>query len=264
MLTRCLSILLFILAPTWLSLRAQTLFLPDLKVEQIQLDQLGQLYLLERSGKLSVYNPLSSARFTFEDTRMSLPSAMDVTNPLGPLLYYADYQVVLLLDRTLDVKAQLDLREQDQIQQPLCFARSFNNQIWVYDTWDYRLKLLDKYGRVERESLDLRLKLGIETQPKQLNVVGELLFLLFEDGRLATFNFMAHFLGWEELKAAQNHQWSQEGLLGWNQDSAWLWDGRVCNAIEMPQMVRMSQQILPWNGGWLVLHDNQLFFYPQE
>ncbi len=228
-------------------------------------DQLGQLYLLETTGKLGVYNSLTvGTAFTFEDTRMGLPTTMDVSNPLGPLLYYADYQTVLLLDRTLHIRGQLDLRGQEQIHQPLCFARSFDDQMWVYDAWDYRLKLIDQEARLRRESLDLRLRLGEENSPQQIRVVGDLIFLLFSNGRLATFNFMAHFLGWEKIEEADHYQWSQAGLIAWNEAAAWRWDGQNSSPIQLPSSARAAQQLLPWKDGWLSLKNNKLFFYPAE
>lgn len=239
--------------------------MPALEIESMAVDQLGQLYLLETTGKLSVYNSLTKGTsFTFEDTRMGLPTTMDVSNPLGPLLYYADYQVVLLLDRTLHIRGQLDLRMQEQIRQPLCFARSFDDQMWVYDAWDYRLKLIDQEARLRRESIDLRLRLGEENSPQQIRVVGELIFLLFPNGRLATFNFMGHFLGWEKLDAADHYLWSQEGLIAWSKASAWRWDGRNSHPIHLPSSAWEAQQLLPWKNGWLALIENRLFFYSSE
>lgn len=244
---------------------AQDAFLPELEIEQMAVDQLGQLYLLETTGKLSVYNSLAQGTpFTFEDTRMGLPTTMDVSNPLGPLLYYADYQTVLLLDRTLHIRGQLDLRGHEQIRHPLCFARSFDDRMWVYDAWDYRLKLIDQEGELKRQSLDLRLRLEEENSPQQIRVVGELIFLLFPNARLATFNFMGHFLGWEKIEAADHYQWSQEGLIAWSRAAAWRWDGQSSQAIQLPSSAWEAQQLLPWKTGWLALKENRLFFYPSE
>ncbi len=243
------------------SLAGQAAFLPEQQVAYIALDPLGQLYVLEANGRLSIQNSLSSQDFSFEDSRLGLPDALDVGNPLGPLLYFSDYQTLLLLDRTLHVNGQLDLRSHPKVQQPSCFARSFNDQIWLYDAWDYRLKLLNASGEVLRESLDLRQRLNILSAPSKLRVVGELLFVSFPDGRLATFNFLGRFLGWESLAEAEQQQWTPQGLLGWTPQGAWRWNGSELQSLQVPAAALTAQQLIPWQGGWLARMEEKLFFF---
>lgn len=246
------------------SLAGQTAFLSEQKVAYIDLDPLGQLYVLETNGRLRIQNSLNNQNFSFEDSRLGLPDALDVSNPLGPLLYFSDFQTLLLLDRTLHVQSQLDLRSHAKVQQPSSFARSFNDQIWLYDTWDYRLKLVDASGAVVRESLDLRQRLGTQASPSALQVVGELLFVSFSDGRLATFNFMGHFLGWETLAEANQQQWIPQGLLGWTADTLWRWNGTDCQVLPIPMAALAADQLIPWQAGWLARLEEKLFYFANE
>jgi hypothetical protein len=81
---------------------------------------------------------------------------MDVSNPLRILLFYPDFGTILLLDRMLKPIDVIDLRRLSMVQVS-AVATSYDNQCWVYDDQEARLRKLDGQGRVLLESPDLRM-----------------------------------------------------------------------------------------------------------
>jgi hypothetical protein len=80
---------------------------------------------------------------------------IDVSNPLRPLAFYKDFSTVVILDRVLSVRSILDLRRHN-ILQASAISLSYDNNIWVYDAINYKLKKLDEKGELLSETGDFR------------------------------------------------------------------------------------------------------------
>ena len=81
--------------------------------------------------------------------------SIDVTNPLKVLLYYKNFSTIVVLDRFLNVVNTIDLRKQN-IFQVKAVAQSYDNNIWVYDEQNNKLKKIGENGTVISETVDFR------------------------------------------------------------------------------------------------------------
>jgi len=186
------------------------------------LDPVGKRYYLLADDRLVTANPLGQNRFEFYDSSLGGPDLVDVTNPVAILLYYEAYGQIVVLDRTLSEVSRLDLFSLDEILEPAALARATDNNIWVFDGWDYRLKLLDKQGKVARKSNDLRLELKMSEAPDAVYVDRQSVLLHFmEDRRLAVFTNYGRFERWVALPEAEAYGWHAPLLFGSGQTS-WL------------------------------------------
>lgn len=187
------------------------------------LDPVGKAYYLLKDDRLVTDNPLGQNRFEFYDSSLGAPDLVDVTNPFAILLYYEAYGLIVVLDRTLSEVSRLDLYSLDGLLEPAALARAADNNVWVFDGWDYRLKLLDAQGEVVRQTNDLRLELKVATAPEYLYVDRNAVLLHFrEAGRLAVFTNYGRFQRWVELPEAEHFGWHAPFLFG-DGDQAWRW-----------------------------------------
>lgn len=188
------------------------------------IDPVGKVYFLRSDDRLVTANPLGQNEFDFYDSSLGAPGLVDVTNPFAILLFYPDYGELIVLDRTLSERSRLDLFSLADILQPTLLARSADNQIWVFDSWDYRLKLIDEAGRLRQETNDLRLEIDLQTAPDHLYVDRDRVMLHFaEAGRLAIFTNYGRFAGWVALKKAEYLRWQAPVLLGQRGEESWVW-----------------------------------------
>lgn len=81
--------------------------------------------------------------------------SMDVTNPLKVLLYYKNFSTIVVLDRFLNVVNSIDLRKQN-IFQVKAIAQSYDNNIWLFDEQNNKLKKIADDGRVLFATVDFR------------------------------------------------------------------------------------------------------------
>ena len=208
---------------SWLTLAAAAL-VGQATVVDFYVDPVGKAYYLLADEQLVTDNPTGRNRFNFYDSSLGAPATVDVTNPFAILLFYPDYGTVVVLDRTLSEVSRLDLFAAPGVEQPVALARATDDGMWVFDAWDYHLKLLEPGGRVRRESNDLRLELGLVAAPDFVYVDGGRVLLHFvADGRLAVFTNYARFERWVDLPAAATFGWYAPYLTGTAAAGGWTY-----------------------------------------
>lgn len=223
---------------------------PTSAVDLFFIDPVGREYLLLTDGSLVTDNPLGQNRFAFFDSSRGRPDVVDVTNPFAILLYYADYGETIILDRTLSELRRLDFFSIAGVEQPVTLARATDGGIWLFDSWDYRLKLLDQNGEIGRTSNDLRLELKITTEPTAIYVYENLVLLHFtEDNRtaknettdnettdngLAVFTNYGRFQRWFPLAEGTDFTWLDGRLAAVHNGVRWVYDLRTDRTVNRP------------------------------
>jgi hypothetical protein len=134
----------------------------------VAVDNLDNLYIVSSTGQLKKLNSRGDSVGVFNGIRAyGKLSAIDVTNPLKPLLFYKDFSTVVVLDRFLASRVSLDLRRYGVLQ-PTAIALSYDNNIWVFDQYDNKLKKLDEAGNILLETTDFRQLLALPIAPQKI------------------------------------------------------------------------------------------------
>ena len=120
------------------------------------LDNLDNLYVISSTGQIKKYNAAGDSVAVYNQIRNFGKSfAIDVSNPLKVLLFYKDFSTVVVLDRFLAGITTVNLKNHNIIQ-PAAVALSYDNNIWVYDEYDSKLKKINEQGDLILETSDLR------------------------------------------------------------------------------------------------------------
>lgn len=121
------------------------------------IDNLNNYYLLSSTNQVKKLNSNGDSVAAFNDVRRyGNIYALDVTNPLKPLVYYKDFATIVITDRFLNVVNRVDLRSLN-ITQANAIALSYDNNIWIYDELEAKLKKIDDKGNLLFQSSDFRL-----------------------------------------------------------------------------------------------------------
>lgn len=119
-------------------------------------DNLGNVYLVNSNNQLKKINSRGDSAGVFNDVRKyGKLFYIDVTNPLKLLLYYQNFSTVVVLDRFLNIRNVINLRRQN-IFNVKAIATSYDNNIWLFDEGDAKLKKVDDMGEVLTETVDFR------------------------------------------------------------------------------------------------------------
>ncbi len=126
------------------------------EVADFTTDNLGNIYLLTRTGQLKKVDENGDTIAVYNNVkRYGNVYSIDATNPLKILVYYKDFATIIILDRLLNIRAKIDLRQQN-ILQARAIASSYDNNIWVFDELDSKLKKIDDEGNVLLAFTDFR------------------------------------------------------------------------------------------------------------
>ena len=140
-------------------------------------DNLGNLYLVNVAGQLKKLGPRGDSIAVFNNVRQyGKISLMDVTNPLKVLLYFRDFGTVVVLDRFLNTRSTIDLRRQ-HLFQVKAIGQSYDNNIWVFDELESKIKRISEEGRILDQSADFRQIFDSAPSPQFIVDQGRQLYL---------------------------------------------------------------------------------------
>lgn len=131
-------------------------------------DNLDNIYLFSSTNQLKKINAQGDSVAVYNDVKKyGRASYIDVSNPLRVLLYYKDFSTIVTLDRLLNIRSVIDLRK-NNILQANAIGLSYDNNIWIYDQINSKLKKIDEYGKVLLETPDFRLLFGDAPSPESI------------------------------------------------------------------------------------------------
>jgi hypothetical protein len=131
-------------------------------------DNLGNLYVVTTENQLKKYNARGDSMGVFNDVRRyGKLTSINATNPLRTVLFYRDFRTVVVLDRLMNTINTIDLRKLN-IFQVRVVAPAYDNNVWVFDEQESKLKKVGEDGRLLSETADLRLVLDEAPIPQKI------------------------------------------------------------------------------------------------
>lgn len=138
-----------------------------IEANNLQVDELGNAYLLRKDNALIKYSEVGDSVANYIAINNGEISVVDVTNPLRVMLYYSKFAKMVLLDRMLAPKNELNLRKLNQLNSNV-IATSAEGNLWVYDQFNATLSKLDMELNVMIQGNDLRQQLSELPKPSYL------------------------------------------------------------------------------------------------
>ena len=181
-------------------------------ISHAAIDNLDNLYIVSSTGQIKKLNNRGDSVAVFNGIRnYGLLHTLDVTNPLKPLLFYKDFSTVVVLDRLLSRRTALDLRKAGVLR-PIAIGLSYDNNLWVFDQFDNKLKKLDEAGNVLLQTNDFRQLFDQTISPQRIINDGGFVYLTDSAKGIYVFDNYGAFKRRVDLK-------------GWR--SIDVWDGRL-------------------------------------
>ncbi len=232
-------------------------------ISDFTVDNLGNIYLIYQNGQLKKLLPNGDSAAVFNDIRKyGKVYSIDVTNPLKVLLYYKDFQTILTLDRFLNVLSTLDLRKQNY-HQVKAVGLSYDNNFWIFDEIDGKLKRIDDNGRLIDQSNDFRTMFDSMPSPDILVDQDKSVYLydpakgVYIFDYYGTFRSRIPFTGWADFKVINHALVGRDGrfLYRYNIGSLQL------QQYPLPGFMNKASRVLIAPGLLYVLKDNEVKIY---
>jgi hypothetical protein len=138
-----------------------TIAVPNVK--DVDLDPLGNIYVITSLGAIEKYDATGSKRTVFTQNRLGYPAAIFARNAQKIIAWYPEFKTIVLLDRNLvQLGGTLNLIEKG-FPNAVVLSPSVDGHIWLYDEVRFKLLKMSPEGIVlfESQGLDLLLQRGV-------------------------------------------------------------------------------------------------------
>jgi len=165
----------------------------DYPISSFTVDNLGELYIINTDNQLKKYNERGDSVGVFNQvTKYGKLSYVEAQNPWKAILFYQDYLTIVLLDKYLNVLTNINLRNQN-IFRVKAVTTSYDNNIWLFDEQDNKLKKIDNGGNNLFESVDFRLLFESVPTPRKIIDYDGFVYLYDPEKGLYTFDYYGSF-----------------------------------------------------------------------
>lgn len=229
----------------------------------LNVDMLGNIYLITVGNQLKKIKENGDSVAVFNDVKKyGNPSYIDVSNPLKVLVYYKNFSTVLILDRWLSIRNKINFRKQN-IFSVTAIATSYDNNIWLYDEQDNKLKKIDDDGRLLLESTDLRLLVDSIPSPSSITDSDNLVYMYDEKKGFYIFDYYGAlknklpFLNWKNTAV------SVKKMYGFSGNTLFSYETNSLNLkkYELPDIFKNYLAIKAINGKVYLLKDDGVAIY---
>lgn len=126
------------------------------KFNTLNVDVLGNMYVITETNQLKKMNSNGDSLSTFNEVKkFGNVTSIDVSNPLKVILFYKNFTTAVVLDRQLTYRNSINFKQQN-IFKVKTVTTSYDNNIWIFDEQQLKIKKIKDNGTTIQESADLR------------------------------------------------------------------------------------------------------------
>ncbi len=227
-------------------------------------DAMGNLFLQLPNNGIKKLNNKGDSIGLFNDVRRygNLES-MDVSNPLKVILFYKDFGEIVILDRFLNLRNTIDLRLSGVLQ-PAAVAQSYDNNYWVFDAIEYKLKKIDDKGVIAFSTADFRLLFNEAFLPQVIIDDNTKLYLYDINYGWMIFDYYGAFLqkvhaaGWIDVQVFPNTLCGRKDTCS----IAYAYKTFIENKIPLPNAIGASAKLFITASDYITLEEDGICRYP--
>ena len=234
--------------------------------KNFEVDNMGNIYLINSFNQIKKINSKLDSVAVFNDTKQfGNITLLDVSNPLKILVYYGEFNTILILDRFLNVRSKIDLRKLN-IFKVSVIALSFDNNIWLFDEVENNFKKLDEFGNVLMTSSDFRLILNTSFVPESIIDNNGKLYLYNSKFGLLSFDYYGGLQHNYTIKYLNDVQFANDRFIGFINDDLIDYDFLLMtsNAYHLKNIELGSQKFIFKNGFLYTLNIKNLNIFNIE
>ncbi len=252
-----------LLSPFFLQSQSDTSYQQLFKIEDVEyftIDPLQNIYCLSSSGELTKYDPSGKVLFSWSNTTLGAVTFIDASDPFNILLFYAEQQNLVLLDRTLNERSRLDLRA-SEIGQAAAVALSFDNNIWIYDDYEGILVKMDEHSNILLKSDFLGLSVGINQPVRHIFRWKDMVLVNFPEKGIAVFDLSAQLKDWWFLPGILDGQVLERGFSYYNNKGHFVYYPAIdlVQSVDSPLLNEYTMMRTAFSKQYLLSKEGVLF-----
>jgi hypothetical protein len=232
-------------------------------ISDFTIDNLGNLYFVYQNGQLKKLRPNGDSLAVYNNVRkFGKLYAVDVSNPLKVLLHFKDFNTIVILDRLLNERSVLDLRKHN-LMQVKAIGQSYDNNIWIFDELEVKLKKISDDGRTIDQSNDFRQIFDSTPSPSVILDQDKLVYLYDGQKGVYTFDYYGGFksripfTGWSDFTVINNSLFGRDKTNLYRYNAGTL----ALQQFAVPGFMNDAQKIVIRPGAVYLLRDGVIMVY---
>jgi hypothetical protein len=228
----------------------------DARVWLMETDQLEHVYIATLNNEIIKADRQCRPLYIYSNNYLGLPTRIDASNPINILVYYPVQQTIVTLDVTMNEISRTPLLDMGYLDiRAVCSSNDGN--LWLLDGMDFKLKKINRQGRLMAESENLLLLLGRWPEITFMQENMNRIYLLEKSAGIYIFDNFGNFKSTypdstiEQIQAAQ-------GKLFYSNTSGWM-------ELTLPSSLTMLKKADPDKKKPVLVHfqkNTQYVAYP--
>jgi hypothetical protein len=235
-------------------------------ISSFSVDNLGELYIINTDNQLKKYNANGDSIGVFNQvTKYGKLSYVEAQNPWKTILFYQNFSTIVLLDKYLNVLGNINLRNKN-IFGVKAVTNSYDNNIWLFDEQDNKLKKIDDNGNVLLETVDFRLLFDAPPTPQQIVDREGFVYLYDAEKGIYLFDYYGSFKSKIAFLNWTNFAVIGKNIYGFDSINLYKYAPPLPDIVtyKLPQDLQNSQSIKINSHRIYSLKDQQLQVYSLE
>lgn len=168
--------------------------LTDIKVRAdiMEIDEFGFIYVVNAQNTIVKYNQKGEKLFEYAPNQWGDIESIDVRDPFKIAVFFPDFQKVKIIDNTLSDIGEFEL--QNITFDISIVAMSNDNDLWIYDQADNRIKKLSNSGAIVVSSQPISDIVGAAFRPSFFKEIQNQIYCYDPNYGLLVFDYSAHFI----------------------------------------------------------------------
>ncbi len=165
----------------------------DTVAKAVFMDNLDDVYVLTPTNELLKYNAVGKLKWRYSNPRFGKLTSVDVSDPMRIVLFYADFQQVVVLNNNLSEITSYSFAKNGDLL-VAAVAASNNNSLWIFDRGSNALIKLSSDFTAQTRSANLSQIFEEVVNPKKIMTTNEHVFLQQKDNKVLQFDRFGGFL----------------------------------------------------------------------
>lgn len=162
------------------------------KGQQLSTDFIKSAYVANDKNQVLKFDSLGKLSGIYNENKYGEVYQIDATAPFNVLVFFKDYNTIVSVDPTMSAKHLYKLENID-ITDIGAVCMSYDNNIWVYDQLDNKLKKVAKNYDVLHESEDVSQILGVNVSPTFMVEREKMIFLIDPESGILIFDMFGNY-----------------------------------------------------------------------
>ncbi len=228
-------------------------------------DHLENIYVISTENEIIKYSKEGEELYQFSYDQLGNATFMDATNTFNILVYYRDYQTVIILDRFLNLTAKFDFYQADALDtDAICMSNDQN--VWLYDSPNAQLKKVNAVGEIFFESQTLLPLVEEGFSPTFMTERDNMVYLWEEGKPIHRFDLFGKYLGTETFTMPEPFQIWNDVFISKSKQGIHLYNPEfnALDVINFPKDIQEPISINVWKDHLFILDDSGVSVFTFE